>query len=70
MAFIAEMRNVYRFLVENPKGNRRLGRPKLRWEAVIITACVWTRLIRLITGSSEHSYKYSRSVKSKMFYDY
>jgi hypothetical protein len=29
---MGEGRNVYRFLVGNPKGKRPLGRPRRRWE--------------------------------------
>jgi len=32
VARMGEWRGVYRVLVEKPKGNRPLGRPRLRWE--------------------------------------
>jgi len=32
VARITEMRNIYKILVENPKGKRQLGRHKRRWE--------------------------------------
>jgi hypothetical protein len=31
LARMGERRNAYRILVENPEGNRPLGRPRLRW---------------------------------------
>jgi hypothetical protein len=32
---MVEKRNAYRLLVERPKGNRSLGRPKRRWVDVL-----------------------------------